>query len=335
VTIVAGKSADSLLVRKLRGMAGARMPLRRDPLPESDIATIEKWINEGAKYDSQNEAEALDVVAAQARVNESTREQLSAERAELAKKNWRMALTDVEPATHQTANFLLIGNVAEETLASIGKVAEQQTKVVAKMLRASDDEPLVKGRVTLFIFKRRADYSEWRMVESREIPPALRGHWKHTGLDAYGCIVPPTGAEFSLEAMLAEQIAGLHVAGAARAPTWFAEGVGRLIASRVDSRDARVRDWDNQYPTAVSTNWKIDDFLAGNLPPEQQGLVSYAVAKALAGSSQRFFGLLSTLRKGQPFEAAFARIYGQTPKDALAAAMPRSATWRPYGRRGQ
>ncbi len=47
--IVPGKPADSLLVKKLRGMAGGeRMPLDKSPWPEETIVGFEKWIAEGA-----------------------------------------------------------------------------------------------------------------------------------------------------------------------------------------------------------------------------------------------------------------------------------------------
>ena len=39
-----GKPDESLLVKKLRGQSGARMPLDRDPLDDATIAKIARWI---------------------------------------------------------------------------------------------------------------------------------------------------------------------------------------------------------------------------------------------------------------------------------------------------
>jgi mono/diheme cytochrome c family protein len=49
--VVAGKGSDSLLVKKLRGagIEGQRMPLGSPPLPDAAIATMEKWIDQGAR----------------------------------------------------------------------------------------------------------------------------------------------------------------------------------------------------------------------------------------------------------------------------------------------
>lgn len=46
--IVPGKPDQSLLVQKVKGTAGARMPFGGQPLPAKDIQRIEAWIAEGA-----------------------------------------------------------------------------------------------------------------------------------------------------------------------------------------------------------------------------------------------------------------------------------------------
>ena len=47
--VTPGDGAGSLLVKKLRGTAGIRMPKGQDPLNDTTINLIETWINEGAK----------------------------------------------------------------------------------------------------------------------------------------------------------------------------------------------------------------------------------------------------------------------------------------------
>lgn len=333
--IMPGKPVESLLIKKLRGTAGARMPLRRDPLPEADIASIEKWIAEGAKFDAGEANQSLDFIAAVTRAKAASHEQLATQRVESAQKNWRLAIPDDKPAIKETKNFLLIGNVGEETLDELGAAAEQQAATIAKMLRAPETQPLVKGRMTLFVFKRRNDYSEWRMVEAREIPRDSRGHWKYNVVEAYGCIVPPAGTEYSLTALLAQQIAATYVASLGRVPVWFAEGAGRVIASRVDPRDARVRQWDDLAPEALSGTWSADDFLAGKLTPEKQELIAYAFTKPLMANAQKTQGLLLSLRQGDAFDLAFARAYGGSPKEAFTAWSGRGATTRAPLRRGR
>ena len=49
--LLSGKGEESLIVKKLRGTAGDRMPQGRPPLADDQIATIEKWISLGARFD--------------------------------------------------------------------------------------------------------------------------------------------------------------------------------------------------------------------------------------------------------------------------------------------
>jgi hypothetical protein len=49
--IVAGKSEESLIVRRVLGLDDEdRMPLEGDPLPEADIARLRAWIDQGARF---------------------------------------------------------------------------------------------------------------------------------------------------------------------------------------------------------------------------------------------------------------------------------------------
>ena len=49
--VVPGDSEHSVLVRRLLGLDGEdRMPLEKDPLPEAEIATIRRWIEQGAPW---------------------------------------------------------------------------------------------------------------------------------------------------------------------------------------------------------------------------------------------------------------------------------------------
>jgi hypothetical protein len=333
VAVTAGRPADSLIVKKLRGTAGARMPLDRDPLPEATILKIEKWIAEKAPYDAGDPNLPLDTVVASARAATADHKQLAADRAQLARKNWRMALPDEQPNQHETKNFLLLGNIGQEPLAALGKVAEQQAAAVARMIRAPEGEPLVKGRITLFAFKRRSDYSEWRNVEGRELPSAWRGHWRYNVVDAYGCVVPPSGDEYGLAPLVAQQVAAVAVASLGQVPAWFADGAGRVMASRVEPRDPRVRQWEIQLSRAPSSRFSVDDFLAGKLPPEQQEALNFALVKTLAGNPQKYQGLLAHLRDGVAFDPAFARVYGATPQATLSAGAGRPAAATPSNRR--
>lgn len=46
----AGKGAESLLVKRLKGIGGDIMPQDDKPLSEAQIKLVTRWINEGAKF---------------------------------------------------------------------------------------------------------------------------------------------------------------------------------------------------------------------------------------------------------------------------------------------
>jgi len=50
-TIIPGKPADSVIIHRLKGLGGEdRMPLRKPPLSDQQIATVAAWIEQGAKW---------------------------------------------------------------------------------------------------------------------------------------------------------------------------------------------------------------------------------------------------------------------------------------------
>src|SRR6266849_4445739 len=44
-----GNSADSLIVKRITGESAPRMPFLGDPLSDTEIATIQTWIDQGAR----------------------------------------------------------------------------------------------------------------------------------------------------------------------------------------------------------------------------------------------------------------------------------------------
>jgi hypothetical protein len=315
--IVPGKPAESLLVKKIKGTAsdGQRMPLMQTPLADDVIAKIVKWIEEGAKFDAPNPKQSVIEVAAIAKARASTHEQLSADRARLAEGNWRLAMANVEFNRLETTNFLVLGNVGENTLAEIGQEAEALAPKVADIFKAPADEPLVKGRMTLFVFRERYDYGEFgTMVEKRSLPTAWRGHFKYSIVDAYGAVVPPKAGEYSLQCLIGQQLAAGYVASKGNnVPSWFAEGTGRVVAARLVPHDARVQHWNDELPNIFAEMKKPDDFLTGQLPPEDGDIASYNYLKFLMAQSKQYLKLVDDLRKGADFNKAFSAAYGGSP----------------------
>jgi mono/diheme cytochrome c family protein len=330
--LVPGKPAESLIVQKLKGTAGGeRMPAGgRDPLSADEIAVIEKWIQEGASFDGPDPNQNTRQVAALARAKRATHEELAAERAQQSADYWKLGMPGVDRDTVETENFLLMGNIGEEKLGAMGELAEQVKSKLEPILRIPAGRPLIKGRMTLYFFPQRYDYSEFgKMVEKRALPQPWRGHWRYNVIDAYAAMIPSRTDAYSAEVLLAQQIAGAYVASLeGMPPRWFAEGVARAAAAKIGSDDSRVTEWDEQIADLAASQSKPDDFLTGKLPAEQADILSYSFAKFLMSDAGRFGKLLQSLQGGEDFDKAFAASYGGPPEQAAALWVRRAATGR-------
>jgi len=315
---VARQPANSLIIQRIKGEGGdQQMPLRRPPLSDEVIAKFEKWIEEGATYDGPSPTMNTVQVAALAKAKNSTHEELSADRMELAAQNWNLGMAGAKSETFETKNFFLVGNVGASTLEQYGKRAEELAPRVATMFGAPSSEPLLKGRMTLFLFSQRYDYSEFgQMVEKRELPRQWRGHWNFTIVDAYGAMIPPRDDSYSLDGLIAQQLAGTYVASLNNPPRWFSEGSARVAASRLVPRDGRIAAWKDGLRGAVAKMQKPDDFLTGKLPAEDADIAAFSFVGALMKDAKRYRALLDALRDGTEFPQAFATNYGASPQKA-------------------
>jgi len=311
--MVPGKPADSLLVKKLKGTAGDRMPLNGKAWSDKQIGLVEKWIAEGAKYDGGDPMLATETVAAIAKARDATHEQLMAERKTTAIDNWKHALPDERPNQVESTNFLVVGSVGEDKLKQISDYAEAQATALKTQFGLPSDKPLIKGRAALFAVRSKIDYVEWKAVEEREPPVNLRGHPRHTVIDAYAVLwVPADDKEFSLKTLVNEQVTALLFAefGNGRLPPWFYSGLGRAFVGRGDARDPRVKLIDESVSGAVGRLGKADDLPRGTLGAEGTEVAAYGFAKFLLKDQSKFNTLVSAIRAGADLDNAMTRAYG-------------------------
>ncbi len=311
-----GNPADSLIIKKLKGQAGARMPLRKPALDDDVIAKFETWIAEGATFDRANPAQPLATLASTSRAKSQSHDDLSADRREQAQRKFRLADPTEKAVTAETKNFYLIGNVSQATIDEAAEAAEAQATALMKLLRLPADQPLVKGRITLFLFPTRYEYSEFgRMAEERDLPSEWRGHWKYDVVDAYGVFVAPeSGGDYSMAGIVAQQVAAVYAASlSADVPWWFSSGLGRAISARVDGKSPRVHRWNTRLEELFAGG-KMAGFLDHKLPAEDGEIAAYGFVKDLLASSNKFESLVVALRGGEEFEPAFTRVYGVPQK---------------------
>ncbi len=324
--VTPGKPEDSLLIKKLKGTAGQQMPLRKPPLEDALIQKFFTWIAEGAKFDWADTNETLDWAVRVTVASKMSHDELAAMRAGLAEKNWRLGNPDSKPETIVDEHFILVGNLSPTRMNELAERARQAQAKVAKALQAPSDEPLMKGKLTLFAFRRHFDYTEFgTMVERRELPTDWRGHWRYTVVDCYGCVMAPDDDK-GIAATLAEDFAGAYIESQGKMPRWFAEGAARAIASRLSPKDALVKQWDEQVKQAVAAGRTADEFLkAGEVVSGDGAALSYGFLKPIAGRMPKLLALLRDVHDGADFDRAFERHLGGDPASLAAAWLQREA----------
>jgi mono/diheme cytochrome c family protein len=341
--VLPGKPADSLIIKKLKGTAdGAQMPMGQTPLDGAVIAKIEKWIEEGAKFDGPDPKQPIAEVAAIAKASSQTHEELTADRAILADSNWRLGMPGIDANRSESTNFLVLGggSVGENTLADIAQRAEAVAPKVGEIFKAPPDQALIKGKMTLFVFGERYDYGEFgKMVEKRDLPPAWRGHYRYSIVDAYGAVLTSRTGDYSLDALIAQQLGAVYVASQGRGvPHWFAEGSGRVVAERMATADdKRVALWGEELPRALGSLASPDDFITGKMPPEDTDLCAFSFVKFLMADNSKYQAVLGSLRKGSDFNTAFSTAYGGSPAQVAASWIrkPPMLSKRPAAKKGK
>ncbi len=304
-----GKPADSLLIKKLRGTAadGDRMPREKPPLSEEVIAKFEKWISEGARFDGYDPLMPTATVVAIAHAEKISHDELSKERAERAEHDWR-TVSESGKEHEDTENFIVYGNTGKDSLKEVAKQAEIQATKLRKIFKLPSG-PIVKGRTAIFVFDKKYDYAEvGKMLENRELPSESRAHWRYDFVDANVFIVPAKNNEYSLGGLLGQQIAAVVVASHGNLPHWFAEGSARAVAANLDGKEARIRIWEDQIPSILSSGGTADTILKGS--GEDADILSYGFVKALRSDLGRFNAVLSAVHGHTNFEAAFTKAYG-------------------------
>lgn len=320
-----GEGDESLLVQKLRGMGGGqRMPLGRPAFSDEQIEKVVKWINEGARFDGRSPRMNITQVAALARAESMTHEQLSADRSSSAKSTWKLVMSDIEANQFESDEFLLMGSVKEDRLQEINQLAESLVDDVKSELQIEKAAPLVKGRMTIYVFERRYDYSEFgKMVESRDLPSHFDSHWGYDTINAYSAILTNPRKDFDTKASrakMAQQIAATAMRDqAVDVPKWFADGVGFVVAKKMFSRDEATRSWQEDAEAAAANMNRPDDFIQNRIPEDNAGLVSYLFVSSLMKKRGTFNKLLKELQDGSTFDESFNKNFGSSPAEMINA----------------
>ncbi len=314
-----GKSAESAIVKRLRGDGVDVMP-PRGKLDDKDINVIAKWIDEGGAFDGPNSQMETQLVAATVKAGSQTHAELAADREVLANETWKLVMSDVESTALMGKNFVVTGSTTESRLTDVKRLCEKLAPKIASSLRTDTKQPLVKGNISIFVFDKRYDFSEFgKMVEKLDFPKEVSGHWGYTIIDAYSTILMTRNQKAEdVQISLAHQIASLHVASlASDMPRWFADGMGLWTARKILSREDDMKTIDSRAEAAAAKMIKPDDFVTNEMPADKAALVSYLFIKRLRSNSSAFGKLMKGIEGGAGFQTSFKAAYGGTPSELL------------------
>ncbi|TWU40678.1 c-type cytochrome domain-containing protein [Novipirellula artificiosorum] len=326
--LVPGNAADSLLIQKLRGMSGDRMPAGgRPPLADQAIEMISTWIDEGARLDAADAGQPLEVMSQLAWVANATATQVSEKRKQQSRRDLQLidAAQEAPPQT-ETEHFLVTGNASDKTIEWVAKLAEQQWKLTKTIVPGGKGEDYYHGRATIFVMPRRYDYSEFcKMIEQRDVPADWNRHWKFDGLGAYVVVVAADDDDDqTVASRLTAPLVSLAVATrGSDIPRWFAEGVGTNVAlanaGKVDR--ATLQRQQQETIAAVAAMENAKQFLEQQLKPEQTDRIGAAITSTMMDRTRRknFDSLLRMLDTGTPFEQAFLKAANTTPAEYVTA----------------
>ena len=308
------KPDESLIVRKLRGLEGAKMPMGRPALPDSQIQLVATWIKEGATFDGQNKDARLDQVVGKAFADKASHTDLMAKRIERAREKWKIASPKNEADEAIDDQFHVIGNIGAENAKVLLAQANTAASQVRKMFKVAGKVPLIKGGITIFAMKQRYDYSEFgKMIESRALPPEWSSHWRSEVLDSYVAIVFDKAENKINESSLLQQLTSLWMSSHDGVPRWFADGAGRqALAVAVGVNDARVQPWLRRLPESMGQLKNLKSLLDGSMNDEASATIGFGVIKTMhdAKMKTQYDTIVRSLESGMSFEQSTAKSIG-------------------------
>ena len=205
-----------------------------------------------------------------------------------------------------------------QELAELAKTVQTNA---AKALRVPPGKPMFKGKVTIFVFAKRFEYSEFgQMVEKREISSDSQGHFEYNVVDGYICLLNSKEGDPNVPLLLAEGFIGSYIETLGNnLPRWFTIGSARAMAVRMEARRSAGQGLGRSGPAAAGSVGNMGQFLMAKELDSKGSAVAYMIGKGMLGRGSTHHNLLEALRKGNGFNQAMQALYGANPQ-AMAAA---------------
>ncbi|MDA1214888.1 MAG: hypothetical protein O2955_20490, partial [Planctomycetota bacterium] len=307
-----------------------KMPRGQGLLKRKNAEDFTTWIREGAKFDgpdpqatlrsyvpTEEEKRAAELAAMSA-------EQFSEMRKSRSKEQWERALPKEQPAQIESSEFLVMGNVSKDRLQAVNDWADKEANSLRDLFKEKDN-PLWKGRLTIFVIKDRFSFEEFNITLHQRTPPAeMVGHAVVTPHqeDAY-IVVQDVGDSVTSESpglhlIVAEQMtAALLKKKAGNLPGWVVQGAGLAVAARSGEGSEYLNGLKNSIPELLTDVKKPEDiFVDGTFSPSGTSAVGYALVDFLIkspGGGERFSQLVGRIAGGDDTLAALKTVYQAEP----------------------
>ncbi|MCY2964370.1 MAG: c-type cytochrome [Planctomycetota bacterium] len=331
--VLPGNSEDSRMWHLVGKQDPVKMPPGQALITRTNHGNLKTWIDEGAKFDGPDpKAPLRSLVPTEAELRSQALAKLSPEelvqqRTERANKLWKAAMQQDAPASESTDNVLLMGNVTPDRLKQYGEWADEAANQIAKVFRAKE-QPLWRGKLTLFVFADRFSYAEFVQTnERRELLPEITSHTRiREPDDAYVCLQDlgdapaeqTPGAKGLVLSQLTE--AFLHRTGV-QIPEWVSRGTGLALAARNDAKNDFYRKLAASAGTRLQSLAKPEDLLKdGTFSPADLSPVGYSVvAYMLKQGEPQYVQFVSQLLAGKSLDESLKSVYNADAAKVAAA----------------
>ena len=337
--VVSGKGAESLLIKKLKGagIEGQRMPLGKTPLADDVIATIQKWIDQGAKLDLLTPQSELETLSAAGRSQKLSHDELKQVRFQAGNGLWSRAIPDEKPLRMERGDVLVLGNLSAAKMEQVAEAAEAVDDRLRKEIMGGKS-PLIKGGIVVYGLAKSYDLSSfWETVFSDDRPKGVTAGGGVLGDVVYAAVVPPSGervtgekatgekssgdkddADANVRTLLAEQMTVASLLGRG-VPAWFARGAGRAVAMKFEPKAGVAEAWRRELPMALQRGSSPADFFAGRGDPLAVAALGGGFIGTIMPSASRLESLVEQLDAGTPFDQAFAAVFRGQPQPLFEA----------------
>ena len=337
--VVSGKGTESLLIKKIKGagIEGQRMPLGKPPLADEVIATIQKWIDQGAKLDLLTPQTEMETLAAAGRSQKLPHEDLKKVRFRAGGSLWARAIPDDKAVAIERGDVLVSGNLSAAKMEDLADAAEAVAGRLQEEMMGGKS-PIIKGGVVVYGFAKGYDLSSfWQTVFSDDRPKGITAGGGVLGDVVYAAVIPPTtdkssggkdDAGANTRVLLAEQMTTAALLGRG-VPAWFAKGAGRAVAMKFEPKAGLVETWRRDLPAAVQRCGSPADFFSGHGDSVAMATVGGGFIGAIMPSVSRLEALVGQLDAGTPFDQAFINVFRSPPQQLFEAWVAQQAARGP------